>query len=132
MFGHPWETKEDADNTLKLGRYLLRKNYAYTMQATVVIPYPGTPLYDECVENGWLKTTDWDRYDMREPIMKSQLSDEEIMKYVQGLYSVSFHPEFLIRKLFSIRDFEDVKYFFRAGKKVLGHIFDFGNKKKKL
>jgi len=129
MFGYPWETEEDAKRTLELGRYLLIKNYAYTMQATVVIPYPGTPLFDECQRNGWLVTEDWDRYDMREPIMKTPMNTETLMKYVQGLYSVAFHPEFLVRKFLSVRDLEDVKYFVRAGAKVLGHIFDFGGKK---
>jgi len=38
----------DALKTLKLGRWLLKKGYAYTMQATVVIPYPGTPLFEDC------------------------------------------------------------------------------------
>ena len=129
MFGYPWETEDDAKRTLELGRYLLIKNYAYTMQATLVIPYPGTPLFDECKKNGWLLTEDWDRYDMREPVMKTPMNTETLMKYVQGLYSVAFHPEFLARKFLSIRDFEDVKYFVRAGAKVLGHIFDFGGKK---
>ncbi|MFN3660149.1 MAG: B12-binding domain-containing radical SAM protein, partial [Brevinematales bacterium] len=128
MFGYPWETEDDARRTLELGRYLLIKNYAYTMQATVVIPYPGTPLFDECQKNGWLITEDWDRYDMREPIMKTPMPSEILMKYVQGLYSVAFHPEFLLRKLASIRDMEDVKYFWRAGMKVIGHLIDFGRK----
>ncbi len=131
MFGYPWETREDAQKTLDLGRRLLIKNLAYTMQATVVIPYPGTPLFEECRENDWLLTEDWERYDMREPIMKTPFGSEEVMKLVQGLYSVSFHPGFIIRKLFSIRDFGDVKYFFRAAGKVMGHIFDFKNRKKK-
>ncbi len=125
MFGYPWETEEYARKTLKLGRKLLIKNIAYTMQATIVIPYPGTPLFEECKKNGLLKTLDWDRYDMREPIMKSPMSDEIMMKYVQGLYSVAFNPEFLVRKFLSIRDFEDLRYFVKAGAKVFGHIFDF-------
>ncbi len=128
MFGYPWETEEDALNTLKMGRRLLIKNYAYTMQATIVIPYPGTPLYAECVEKGWLTTEDWDRFDMREPVMKSPVGNDKLMKLVQGLYSVSFNPEFLARKLLSIKGTGDLKYFLKAGKKVIGHIFDFKNK----
>lgn len=129
MFGYPWETEEDAKNTLNLGKYLLIKNYAYTMQATVVIPYPGTPLFEECRLNKWLTTEDWERYDMREPIITTPMPQETLLKYVGGLYSVSFHPGFLIRKLLSIRDWEDVKYFWRAGQKVFGHLFDFKGKK---
>jgi radical SAM superfamily enzyme YgiQ (UPF0313 family) len=128
MFGYPWETGQDAERTLKMGKDLLIKNYAYTMQATIVIPYPGTPLFDECKENGWLNTNDWDMFDMRGPVMKSPIGGENLMKLVQGLYSVSFNPEFLARKLLSVRDLGDLMYFARAGKKVLGHIFDFKNK----
>ncbi|MCX7882515.1 MAG: radical SAM protein [Brevinematales bacterium] len=128
MFGYPWETEEDAKRTLELGRYLLIKNYAYTMQATIVVPYPGTPLFEECRQNGWLVSEDWERYDMREPMMKTPMTTQTLMKYVQGLYSVAFHPEFLVRKFLSIRDLEDVKYFWRAGMKVVGHLMDFRRK----
>lgn len=129
MFGYPWETYEDAKKTLELGKWLLRKNYAYTMQATIVIPYPGTRLFEECKENGWLLTEDWDRYDMREPVMKTPMPPDKLMSLVQEIYSVAFHPEFLFRRFISIKDFDDLKYFVRAGIKVIGHILDFGNKK---
>jgi len=125
MFGYPWETHEDAKKTLELGRWLLKKGYAYTVQATVVIPYPGTPLFKECERNGWLKTLDWDMYDMKEPIMKSSIPDEEIMKFVKGIYSVAFNPEFIFRRLISINGVEDIKFFARAGKKIIGHLVDF-------
>ena len=95
------------------------------MQATVVIPYPGTPLFDECRKEGWLITTDWDRYDMREAVMKTPMSPEQIMDFVQTIYGTAFSPEFLMRRLLSIGDLDDIKYFLRAGAKVLGHILDF-------
>jgi anaerobic magnesium-protoporphyrin IX monomethyl ester cyclase len=128
MFGYPWEGYEDASNTLNLGRELLVKGYAYTVQATIVIPYPGTPLFDECKANSWLKTMDWDRYDMREPVMKTPMANEQVSKLVQGIYSVAFNPEFLVRRLFSIHSWDDVRYFWRAGAKVLGHLTDFGGR----
>lgn len=130
MFGYPWETYEDAKKTLEFGKWLLKKGYAYTVQATVVIPYPGTPLFDECKENGWLKTEDWDRYDMKEPIMNTPMADERIMKLVQGIYSVAFNPEFIYRRITSITSMSDIVYFARAGKKIFGHIFDFNPKNK--
>jgi len=126
MFGYPWESYDDALNTLNLGRELLIKGYAYTVQATIVIPYPGTPLFDECKANDWLKTTDWSRYDMREPVMKTPMTDAEINELVQGVYNVVFNPEFLARRLFSVRGWDDLRYFWRAGKKVMGHLVDFG------
>jgi len=125
MFGYPWETYEEALNTLKLGSLLLKKGYAYTMQATLVIPYPGTALFEECKTKGWLKTLDWDNYDMKQPVMQTAIPDDKIMELVQGMYKISFQPKFILRKLFSLKDFDDIKYSLRASKKVWGHILDF-------
>ncbi|MCP4649275.1 MAG: radical SAM protein [PVC group bacterium] len=131
MFGYPWESYEDAQNTLKLGKFLLEKDYAYTMQSTIVVPYPGTLLYKDCKEKDLLYTTDWTEYDMRKPVMKIDFSPEKLLELVQSLYSVSFSPEFVFRKILSIREFEDIKYFARAFFKVTGHLFDFKNRETK-
>jgi radical SAM superfamily enzyme YgiQ (UPF0313 family) len=125
MFGYPWETYEDALKTLRLGTWLLKKGYAYTAQATVVIPYPGTPLFEECKEKNLLKTFNWDRYDMKEPVMKISFPPSLLMEMVQGIYKVSFSPRFLLNRTRILLDIDEVKYAFRAGKKVFGHIFDF-------
>jgi len=128
MFGYPWETYEEARKTFELGKYLLKKGYAYTMQATVVVPYPGTPLYDECLENGWLLTSDWSCFDMKRPVMKTLFPERELMRLVRGLYYVAFDPVFLARKVLGIRDRDDLRFFLRAGKKVVGHLRDFSRK----
>lgn len=130
MFGYPWETYEDVMETVKLGCYLMKKGYAHTLQSTIVIPYPGTPLFDECKKNGWLKTLDWSRYDMREPIMKTPMADDKLMEAVQAVYKVAFDPEFIFRKIISIRDADDMKFIYRGAKAVWGHLTDFGGKKK--
>jgi len=128
MFGYPWESYQDAKRTLDLGRWLLKKDYAYTMQATVVVPYPGTPLFKECKDEDLLISYDWSYYDMKNPVMKLNFSSEELLKLVQGMYSVSFNPEFILRKIISIREIDDIKYFGRAFLKVIGHIVDFKKK----
>ncbi|MDP3731548.1 MAG: radical SAM protein, partial [Candidatus Omnitrophota bacterium] len=125
MFGYPWETYLDALKTIELGKWLLKKGYAYTMQATVAIPYPGTPLFEECKQKNLLNTLDWDDYDMKSPVMKTQIENNKLMGLVQGMYKVSFQPEFILRKIFSLKDIDDLKYYLRAAKKVMGHIFDF-------
>lgn len=125
MFGYPWEDYNGALKTLQLGRWLLKKGYAYTMQSTIMIPYPGTPLFEECKRGNLLKTLDWDDYDMKQPVMQSPIPADKISWFVRELYRVSFDPEFILRKVFSLRDMYDIRYAFRAGKKVFGHIFDF-------
>ena len=65
MIGYPWETLTSAQKTLEEARRLFKEGLADSMQATIVIPYPGTPLFKQCEEQGWLTTKDWNKYDMR-------------------------------------------------------------------
>ena len=55
MIGYPWETRDEARRTLDLARRLFADGWADTIQATVVMPYPGTPLFAEAEREGWLK-----------------------------------------------------------------------------
>lgn len=127
MFGYPWEGEKEIQNTVNLGRMLLKKGIAHTLQATVTIPYPGTPLYEECKANGWLQTEDYEEYDMRRPIMQTPVGNEKLMEAVQRVYKVAFNPEFLARRVLGIRSWYDIKFFVRAGKQVIGHLVDFKN-----
>ena len=107
------------------------RDSAYTMQATIVIPYPGTPLFKECKSKDLLYSLDWSDYDMKKPMMKLSFPAAKLLKLVQGMYSVSFSPEFIFRKILSIRGVDDIRYFWRAFLKVIGHIMDFKKKKGK-
>ena len=128
MFGYPWEDEKMVANTVCLGRTILKKGWAHTLQATVLIPYPGTPLYNECKENGWLLTENYEDFDQRMPVMKTPMGSEKIKEAVQSVYKVAFSPEFIIRRILGIRSFEDVKFLFRAAGKVFGHLTDFENR----
>lgn len=128
MFGYPWESYEEALNTIKLGRWLLRKGYAWTVQATIVVPYPGTPLFEYCAKNDFLSTKDWDFFDMRGTVIKTLYKEEAMARLVRKIYSAAFNPEFIVRRLFSMRDADDVRYFVRAAGKVCAHISDFSRK----
>lgn len=131
MIGYPWETKEMAQKTIDLAKQLFRKGYVDTLQGTIVIPYPGTPLHTYCKENGLLLTEQYSRYDQREPVMKSPLTEADIKELVQGLYKSFMSPQFIWRKITSIRSFDDVKFLWMAGWKVLGHLTDFSKKETK-
>lgn len=125
MIGYPWETKDDALNTLKQARQLFKDGLADSLQATIVIPYPGTPLFKECQNKNLLLTTDWDKYDMRQPIMKSPLSPAEQQKLVRELFKGILTPKFLFQKVISIRNFDDVKHLFFYTTKYLKKLKDF-------
>lgn len=125
MVGYPWETWDDARRTVDFAKELFAKGYAHMLQATVVIPYPGTPLFEEARRQGWLRTLDWDCYDMREPVLATPVSDERLMELTRDLYSSFLSPRFVARKLLSVRSVDDARFLLNAGRAVLGHLRDF-------
>ncbi len=125
MLGYPWESYEDAKRTIAIAKFAMKKGYYETIQATIVIPYPGTPLYKECKENGWLLFDDYERFDMREPVMKIPFAHEKLLELEQELYSTFMTPGYIGHKLMRIRTPHDVKYLFYMAYKFLGHMLDF-------
>lgn len=125
MVGYPWESYEKAKATVDFTKWLFQQGYIKTLQATVIIPYPGTELFRQCEENDWLLTRDWDEYDMREPVMKSPISHDQILSLTQGIYRSALTPQFVLRELSSVRSLDDLKYYWRAGRQFAGHLFDF-------
>lgn len=128
MVGYPWESKQDAEKTIAFAKHMFTKGYIDSLQATIVVPYPGTPLFDEARENGWLLTEDLDNYDMKQSVWKSPVTNDDVLRYTQDLYRAALHPAFIAKKLVSIRSLDDLKFLVRAGSKVLAHIADFRKK----
>ena len=98
------------------------------LQSTVLIPYPGTPLYRQAVQRGWLTCDpkDYDRFGMREPILRTDdLSAEEIMDWCRRFYRLSFRPAHVARRFADIRSWEDVSYLTRGARAMTGHVRDF-------
>ncbi|RJQ56553.1 MAG: radical SAM protein [Desulfobacteraceae bacterium] len=130
MVGYPWETKADAMETLSFTGKLFKEGLVDSLQATIVVPYPGTPLFQTAHDNGWLLTENWDDFDMRSSVWKSPITQGEVQEQAKGLYKMALSPKFLLRKTLSIRSLEELKYFMRVGVKFLGHLFDFNGSKK--
>lgn len=132
MVGYPWETLADARQTLGFTRDLFRKGLIDTLQATIVIPYPGTALYRQCLEHGWLKYApgDWDKWDMRRPVMHSGMTDTTMLKLTQGIYKSCINLPFIARKVFSVRSRDDLNYLMRGAKFALGHLTDFNSRQR--
>lgn len=125
MIGYPWETIKDAQNTLESAKTLFRDGLADSMQATIVIPYPGTPLFKTCDQEHLLLTYDWDNYDMRQPVMTSPIPTKTMNQLVNSLFKTALEPKFLIRKVLSIRSLDDFKYLFTYAIKFIQKLNDF-------
>ncbi len=59
VFGYDWDTARVFPETLD---FLLRNN-ADALQATILTPFPGTPLHEEMKAQGRLTDNDWSHYD---------------------------------------------------------------------
>ena len=127
MIGYPWETFTDAQNTLNAAKLLFKDGLVDSMQATIVIPYPGTPLFAECQKNNWLLTDDWNDYDMRQPIMSSPISTKKQLQLVRKLFYGILTPKFIIRKIFSIRNINDIKFLTTYAVKYIQKLRDFSD-----
>lgn len=126
MFGYPWEGREEIARTVALARKMLAKAWASTLQCTMTIPYPGTPLFKELEASDGLATLDWDEYDMRRRIMKTPLvSEADIKDAVRKVYSGFFQPEALLRRLASTRTLFDFGFYYRGVRSLIGHLLDF-------
>jgi len=127
MFGYPWEGPAEIDRTVKLARELMLRGFAHSLQVTLVIPYPGTPLFKDCEEQRLLTSLDWDNYDMRQAIMKSGVSETEIKAAIRKVYRSYFHLSSLWYRLVHIRRFlDDFRYYWRGLFRIAGHLRDFG------
>ena len=133
MVGYPWETRDDAMRTYDLAKKLLDKGLADMLQATVVIAYPGTPLYTQAVENDWLrfKPGEWEKFDMTRPVFKfPDMEPTDVMKICDDIYKAFMTPQFMMRQVMEIRNMDDFLFLFKAGQAVMGHILDFKRDKK--
>ena len=127
MLGYPWENQAEIDRTVALARDLLKCGWAYTLQVTMIIPYPGTPLFRECQEKHLLLTEKWEDYDMRTQIMKTEVTACEIRRAIRRIYRGFFHPRALWNRLRHTRHpIEDARFYFRGLLSLLGHLKDFG------
>ncbi|MBN2719105.1 MAG: radical SAM protein [Deltaproteobacteria bacterium] len=126
MVGYPWETKSDAQRTVKLAQYLMRSGYAEMLQATVVVPYPGTPLFDEAVRNNWLAydKADYEKFDQRGSVfITPDMNSQEIVGVCNEIYRTFFTPRYVVKQV--LKNIKDPVYLYRGLKSIINHLHDF-------
>ena len=131
IVGFPWETREDALNTFNLARTLMLSGTADLLQATTVVPYPGTPLHTQAIqENGFLfDPKEYERFDMSEPVLKTRMAPEEVRDICNKIYTIFLSPRYIWQRLKSIRRWDDIWFLLQGAGAVVGHLKDFGKMK---
>jgi hopanoid biosynthesis associated radical SAM protein HpnJ len=86
ILGLPGETKETIEETIKFATEI----NPHTIQVSLAAPYPGTFLYNQAVENGWLDAKHAELIDEHgiqiAPLHYPHLSHEEIFDSVETFY----------------------------------------------
>jgi len=126
MVGYPWESETDVLNTYNVARELLlyRTCFGDSLQSSVVTSYPGTPLYNEAVKNGWFESDhrDISRYDMSGSLYRTGIDP---MWWCDRIWNLHKHPNYIVKTLMRVRRFEDIKLLIRGVSSLFGHTKDF-------
>jgi anaerobic magnesium-protoporphyrin IX monomethyl ester cyclase len=77
VLGFPGETEQTAKETIRFVKELNPDDVGFY----IATPYPGTPMYELVKKNGWLRVTDFDKYDTAGPTFETpSLSMEKLVK----------------------------------------------------
>ena len=128
IVGYPWENREDAMRTFQLAKELMQNGKADLLQATILVPYPGTSLWREARENNWFlfNPIEYERYDMREPILRTENSNaNEIAAICGKIYTIFLTPSYVFQRTRNIKNWNDLVFNLRGLKAVFGHLKDF-------
>ncbi|UCC57629.1 MAG: cobalamin-dependent protein [Candidatus Bathyarchaeum sp.] len=97
ILGFPGETRETAMESINL----LKRIKSDEIGVYIATPYPGTPMYDYVKKMGWIKITDFNRYDTATPIFETPTMS---MKELRELHD-EVHRRFYLRPTYIIRAF---------------------------
>jgi radical SAM superfamily enzyme YgiQ (UPF0313 family) len=126
MVGYPWQDEAGVKRTYEVAKEMLlyRPKFGDCLQASVVVPYPGSPLWTAAVNKGWflIDPKDYDKYDMSEPLMKSQYDNE---LWVKRLWKLHLRPSFMLRSLLTLRTRAQWNLALRGVLSLAGHVMDY-------
>mgnify|MGYP001772637396 CR=1 FL=1 len=121
VLGFPWQRVDDVKNTVKFAE---RLNLDYA-QFTVATPYPGTPLYQEALDEGLIEVWDWDYYTTVYPVMRGKfLGRGQLIKLLGWAYrNFYMRPSYLLSQLSKNRLSTMMDIALRAIKSALSSMF---------
>ncbi len=89
VIGFPGETEETAWETINFINSLNPDDIG----CYIATPYPGTPMYEEVVKNGWLRVTDFNKYDTATPTFETPYLTMERLREIK----YKAHQKFYLR-----------------------------------
>lgn len=130
MVGYYWQTQEQLDLTVRTVKDLMFRGLARTLQVTICTPLDYTPYHQECISQNVLLTDDYDDFDMSKLIVRTPIPHDRYYEAIREMYSISFHPKFILRQLKFLLTFRKREWQFlftygaRALRRVRQHVFN--------
>ena len=117
MFGNPGETTASMQRTI---------DFAIDLDPDIALfnittPYPGTQMFAWAHKNGFLRSLDWNDYDLANSVMElPTASSVEINRMYREAYrAFYFRPRYMLKRLTRMRSWEDIVCNFRALRSVM-------------
>jgi len=113
---HPTETMDDIRQTLKMMR-----NLPFTIvSVTVIVPYPGTPVYDWMVRNNAIDSdVSWEDFVMfgKPPKWRTEHFSAGDLLDIQRMLTRKFflNPGYIAQRLMDIRSLDELRYWVESG-----------------
>jgi radical SAM superfamily enzyme YgiQ (UPF0313 family) len=97
VLGFPSETEQTAWETINFVKELDPDDIGFY----IATPYPGTPMYEQVKANGWLKITDFNKYDTATPTFETPYLSGEKLKEIRYKAFQQFYlrPSYVFRML---------------------------------
>lgn len=122
VLGLPGETKKTMEETIKFA-IKLGGDYAQFAAAT---PYPGTELYQEAKERGWLKINNWSDFEVSENCVLEypDLKAGEIVEACKRAYKrFYFRPDYMLKRILKIRSLAELFQLIKGGISLIKRSF---------
>lgn len=122
MVGCPTETREDILETINFAKKL-EPDF---VQITIFTPFPATKIYRQGLEDGFFEKDYWLEFAKNpKPGFETKYWEENLsLKELQELIIYGYkqfytRPKYIIKKLFQIRSWDELKRKIKAGLKVI-------------
>jgi anaerobic magnesium-protoporphyrin IX monomethyl ester cyclase len=97
VLGFPGETEQTAKETVQFLKQLNPDDVGFY----IATPYPGTPMYEQVIKNGWLRVTDFNKYDTAGPTFETPwMSMEKLAKIRYKAYQDFYlRPTYVLKMM---------------------------------
>ena len=110
VIGFPGETEETAWETINFINSLNPDDIG----CYIATPYPGTPMYEEVIKDGWLRVTDFNKYDTATPTFETPYLSMDRLREIK----YKAHQKFYLRPRYVLKMMRKGGTYGRSGLKT--------------